>query len=473
MKYTILIFVILSSSVLSSCKQLDKIKDHAIDYYLEYVTPPAETYSTINEPPRVLPKNPAGCPDWKKNSIVKITESIRLPEGCKYDRVKIIITHQSDLVFDCNGAEFNGLDKEFRQKPGTTYIAGREPVDIAIHISSSESFQSRNITVKNCHIKNYVRGIRASFGMSKQTLSDLRQNINVKALENHLRTISLTNVHIENTRINFSHQNGIFVDRFVNGFVLDKSSVNSTGGAAIYLDSGSTNSTIKNSSFTKNGYSRYLSEINTIAKQVKDYAREVIAIDSSFNNHIEGNIFHDNARASIFLYKNCNEFHKDPKQIPRYQSSDGNIITGNTFKDTEIGVWVASRQSMNLRELECGSPLMAKGIKNYGPYRRRTLFYEDFAKNNKVINNTFKNIRLGIIVEDDNNEIIGNTFSGEAKTDITVGTKYRTTKFNHPVKNTKINNNHFDSTASKLIKLNYSPENTVITGNTPDSANQK
>lgn len=470
MKYITLLFFALT---LSACK-VDGLDDKIKDKFKNYAKPPAEIYSKVDEPARILPANPAGCPDWAKNSVNQITESMRLPAGCKYDRVKIVINNQSNIVFDCNGAQFNGLDKEFRQKPGTTYKKGREPIDIGILIRSTEDYQSNNIVVKNCNLKNYVRGIRVNFSMSATTVSDLKNNINVEALENYLRTISPTNIRVEHSTINFSHKDGVYVDRFVNGFVLDNSSVNSTGVVGVYLDSGSSNSHIKNSSFTKNGYSRYVSELRSITKELKDYSREAIAIDSSINNVIEGNSFTNNSRGAVFLYKNCNEFHQDPKQIPRYQSADGNIITRNKFYNEHVGVWIASRQSEDLRDFECGIPRVATGIKYYGPYGRTTYFYEDFAKNNQVLNNEFKNIRFGVLVEDDDNTVNGNTFIGSAHTNINVGTKYRTEKLSKPVKNTTIKNNDFSASvaaAANRIVLKYSPVNTVISGNIPADVN--
>lgn len=468
MKYLTLLFL---SLTITACKVKD-LPRPLIDQFINYTKPPSETYSKIDEPARILPANPAGCPTWGNNSINHITESMSLPQGCKYDRVKLIIANQSNITLDCNGAQLNGLDKEFRQKPNTTYELGREPIDIGILIISNEDHQINNITVKNCNLKNYVRGIRVSFSISATTISDLKNNINVEALENYLRTISPTNILVEHSAINFSHKDGIYIDRFINGFILDRSSINSTGSVGLYLDSGSTNSHIKNSSFTKNGYSRYVIKSREITKNLVDYSREGIAIDSSFNNRIEGNSFSNNSRGSVFLYKNCNEFREDPNQIPRYQSTDGNIITGNKFDDEDVGVWIASRQSEDLKGLECGIPKVATGTKYYGPYARNTYFYEDYAKNNQVLNNEFKNIRFGVIVEDDGNTINGNTFIGAANTDIKVGTIYRTEKLSNPVKNTTIKANHFNSSATNKILLKYSPTSTVILDNLPADVNQ-
>ena len=460
------LIVISLALILVGCKA-----DDIVGEFVEYAEPPAETYSKETDPARVLPPNPAGCPDWQKDTTVQITESMTLPQGCKYDRVSILIVNQSDLVFDCNGAELNGLDKEFRQAIDTTYDLGREPVLVGIQVQSSENFQSRNVTVKNCNVKNYVRGIRIHFSLSATSLSDLKNNVNVEALENHLRDISPKNIRVENSTINFSHKDGVFVGRYITDFVLDSSIIDSTGAVGLYLDSGSGNNIISNSSFTKNGYSDYDISSRTIKRKLVDYSREALAIDSSINNSIEKNTFMGNSRGSVFIYKNCNEHYLDPNQIPRYQSADNNIITGNTFDTDGFGVWIASRQSADLKALECAPPIVATGSISYGPVKEDTEYYEDFAKNNQVLNNTFNNMNAGIIVEDDNSVIRGNNFTGTAINNIIVGTRYRTGVLSHPVTNTLIDSNQFNTATSTPISLLYDPIDTVIINNIPDELN--
>lgn len=464
MKYYLIISL---SFLLVSCNVADKI----VDEFVDYAEPPPETYSKASDPPRVLPANPDGCPLWEKDTIVQISESMTLPQGCKYDRVSLLIANKSDLTLDCNGAELNGLDKEFRQAIDTTYNLGQEPVEVGIQVQSSENFQSRNVTVRNCNVRNYVRGIRINFSLSAASLSDLKNNVNVEALENNLRDISPKNIRVENSTINFSHKDGVFVGRFITDFILDNSVIDSTGAVGLYLDSGSGNNIISNSSFTRNGYSDYDSSSRTIKQKVEDYSREALAIDSSFNNRIEKNSFMDNSRGALFIYKNCNEHYLDPNQIPRYQSADNNIITGNSFDDDRVGVWIASRQSADLKALECAPPLVATGSISYGPVEDDTEYYEDFAKNNQVLNNTFNNLNAGIIVEDDNSVIQDNIFTGTAVNNIIVGTKYRTGVLSHPVTNTTIDGNQFNSATTTPISLVYNPIDTVITNNIPAEIN--
>lgn len=454
--------------LLNGCKEIEKIAGSFVDY----ATPPAETYSKPSDPARILVANPSGCPNWKKNTTIQITENLSLPSGCKYDRVSLSVTNQSNLTIDCNGAELNGLEKKYRQAINTSYDLGEEPLDVGILIQSSENFQSQNITIKNCNIRNFVRGIRVHFNMSKQTISDLKNNVNISELENHLRTISPNNITVKDSSILLNHKDGVFVGRYVTGFTLSGSTISSTGAVGLYLDAGSEGSKITNSSFSKNGYSDYDNKNRKIKKKIAYYSREAIAIDSSINNVIEKNTFTRNSRGSIFLYKNCNEHHKNPAQIPRYQSSDGNLIKNNKFNSENIGVWIASRQSFDLKALECGSPLIATGSIRYGTHKDKTFYYEDFAKQNTVLNNTFKNIRTGIIIEDDNNTVQENTFTGSAREDIKLGTQYRAKVLSHPVTGTLIKSNIFNSKANPHIELLFKPVDTTIAGNTPASINK-
>lgn len=462
------------SSLITACNLKDvedKIKEEVLDEVIDYAPELNETTSSITEPARVLPANPAGCPDWKSNDTIEITESITLPLGCKYDRVRLRISDKSNLTLNCNGAVLNGLDKEFRQAIDDAYPTGRAPVDIGILIQSSEDFQSNNVTIKNCIITNYVRGIRLSFNLSTASASDLRNNINVSILENHLRSISPKNISVENSTVNYSHADGIYIGRYITDSVMDGVTVKFSGSVGIYLDSGSQDDTIKNSTISYNGHSKYSSSKQVRTKRLAVNAREGIAIDSSAKNIIENNAFLNNSGGSVYIYKNCNEHHKDANQIPRYQSADNNVIRNNSFTNEEIGVWIASRQSKDLAGFDCGIPLVDTGTVKFGPVKETTKYYQDFAKSNQVLNNTFTDVEDGVIIEDDNSVISENVFSGSADTDILVGTEYRTDKLSHAVTSTTISGNQFNTDSSPHIKLVYSPIDTDIKNNLPNDVN--
>ena len=456
--------LLFSSLLLSSCKLEDQIRDSFIDY----ATPLVETTSSPNEPARELPANPQGCPDWNKNEIVDISQSLTLPRGCKYDRVGLRIINKSNITLDCNGAEFSGLDREFRQAIDVPYTVETAPLAVGIQVGTGENRPVSNITIKNCVLRNYVRGIRVSLGLSDQSKAALKNNTNVADLEDFLRSVAPKNVKVQDSTIIFSHKDGVYVDRYVTDFVLEDSIVKFSGAVGLYLDSGSAGSTIRNSSFIKNGHSDYDASKRKRITHLAVDSREAIAIDSSTDNIVENNSFLENSRGSVFIYKNCNEHAQDPRQLPRYQSADNNLIRNNVFKNEAVAVWVASRQSKNLKALDCGSPVVAKGSIRRGTSTEETLYYQDFAKNNKVVANTFDNAHRAIIIEDDNNAVLDNIFKGRAEFDVQVGTKYRTENLSNPVKDVRIEQNTFNTNASPHIKVIYGSVDTVISNNMPE-----
>lgn len=469
MKYSTFLFF--TTTILLTGCNTDKVKDLIEGEFVDYAKPLKEKTSDPSDPARTLPPNPAGCPQWEKDVLNKITESIRLPKGCKYDRVSLLIENQSDITLDCNGAELNGLNKEFRQAVNVPYSVDDAPVSIGIRVLSHETVSSQNITVKNCTIKNYITGIAVLTILSEESHADLKNKINVEAMENHLRENSVGNVILDNNTIHYSHTNGVYIGRYITGLTVDKTSIKYTSGAGLYLESGTQENTIKNSVFSENGHSLYQRGKRARRRILAKDAREGIAIDSASLNTIQNNTFAKNAGGGVFIYKNCYEHHTSASQLPRYQSADNNLITGNSFSDQKKGVWIASRQSKDLKSFNCGDPRIASDEVSYGPKKETIYLYEDFAKNNIVRTNTFTNVSNGIVVEDDNSNIDGNTFSGSSEFDIQIGTKYRTNELSKPVTNTTIKNNKFQSTASKHIRLTHSSVNTNIKGNIPANTN--
>ena len=459
------------ATALPACKAIDKIKDKITKAAIEDYFPkqPNENFSKPTDPPEVLAQNPAGCPNWAANSTVEITESMTLPTGCQYSRVTLNITDQSDITLNCNGAKFNGLYTKYRQAIDTPYSTQRAPVAHAIKVVTRDTIPSKNITIKNCDIRNYVRGISVYYYFSSESYDALKNRQNVVDIENNLRERSPKNITLTNNTISYSHADGIYIGRYITGLTLNNANINNSGAVGFYLDSGAQDNLVENSTFTFNGFSKYIPSKGRIRRSLTT-AREGVAIDSSAFNTVKNNSFKHNGGGSVFLYKNCHENHT--VGLPRYQSADNNLITQNIFEDEEVGVWIASRQSKDLTNWDCGDPQMDTGSVTYGPKKVDTKIYEDFAKSNRVVSNTFLDVRRGVIVEDDNNSIIGNTFKGSAKYDIKVGTKYRTRSKSHPVTGTRIENNVFSSNASKPITLVYNPVDTIIKGNLPAEVNQ-
>lgn len=398
-------------------------------------------------------KNPSNCPKWKRGDSIKITKNTQLPKGCAYNKVTFMMT-RSNVTFDCNHATLNGLGKVAQNGLYRRYKKSEAPRNTAFSIIGSEDNFLQNITVKNCNLRFYINGFNIGFTLKPATRQALKQGKNIEALENKLRTLSPKNIRIENNQIIDSHKSGIFLQRYITHVTANNNVIQGAGDIGIYLESGSQKNTISNSTFSRNGGTFY--NIRKRMRKLRFRKREAIAIDSSAYNTITGNTFINNAGGAIFMYKNCYERHQEPRQLPRYQGSHFNTITYNTFSNERKGIWIASRQSRNLANFNCGDHLLAT--------RNTEKYYEDFAKNNTITNNTFNSTDIPIIIEDDHTRIINNIFKHTKFNDIIIGASNKVGRI-HVVKGTLIKENTF-SFKSSVLQRNH-PISTLFSGNQP------
>jgi parallel beta-helix repeat protein len=398
-------------------------------------------------------KNPSNCPKWKAGDSIKITKNTQLPKGCAYNRVTFIIS-RSNVTFDCNHATLNGLGKVAQNGLYRRYKKSEAPRNTAFSIIGSEDSFLQNITIKNCNLRFYINGFNVGFTLKPATRHALKQGKNIEALENKLRTRSPKNIRIENNKIIDSHKSGIFLQRYITHVTANNNVIHGAGDIGIYLESGSQKNTISNSTFSRNGGTFY--NIRKRMRKLRFRKREAIAMDSSAYNIIKNNTFINNAGGAIFMYKNCYERHQEARQLPRYQGSNFNLIKNNTFSNERKGIWIASRQSRNLANFNCGDNLLTtQNAKKY---------YEDFSKNNTIINNTFKNTDIPIIIEDDHTRIINNIFKHTKFNDIIIGASNKVGRL-HTIKGTLIKNNRF-SFKSSVLQRNH-PTGTRFSGNQP------
>lgn len=77
---------------------------------------------------------------------------------------------------------------------------------------------------------------------------------------------------------------------------------------------------------------------------------------------------------------------------------------------------------------------------------KKTLFatyHEDAAEHNLVTKNTFKHVKQAVVVEDDNNRVVGNRFVDVGMPAITVGSRVRAATQFGAVKQVKVTGNEF------------------------------
>ena len=123
-------------------------------------------------------------------------------------------------------------------------------------------------------------------------------------------------------------------------------------------------------------------------------------------------------------------------------SADNNKIIDNNILGSRYGVWVASRQSMPLRNSRCGDG-----------YYAEEKFSEDYAKYNLVKNNNISDGDFGVLIEDDYNIVESNSFHNIREHSIRVGTPIRFKYLNRPVVGVEVLNNRLDDKSIKGVFL--------------------
>ncbi|MES0809358.1 right-handed parallel beta-helix repeat-containing protein [Roseibium sp. SCPC15] len=380
-----------------------------------------------------------------------ISGTTLLETGCRYTRS--ITISASDVVLDCQGATITGMHRRgIVIRPGL-----------------------KSVTVRDCRLHD-TGGIL----IEGQTPEDDPQS------REAARVGSSQGVVLEHLTITNSFMTGIFVDHYVVGAVIRNSIVADGHHVGIYLEHGSQKNTVSGNLVRNNGLFT-----NFGIRRIGPTRREGLSVDGSAFNLIENNVFDGNAFGGIFHYKNCWEFHTTNSQsCPRLQGSDGNVIRGNVFRNMDIGIWVASRQSRDLVMWDCGdkSPYenpvsleLMMGEREWGqsdgfqgyhfnpeqiagfvdkralsprwPFPTKLHLYEDFAKDNIYEDNCFEWLETGIRIEDDGNAVTGNRFIGDFEY-LYLGSPFRARFLNRPIKNTVISGNHSFSPSGRSFLEN-------------------
>lgn len=332
--------------------------------------------------------------DCDQAVLKDIKGQVVLPKNCVYQRA-IQIT-QGDTTLDCQGSTFVG--------------DGRFKVGLLIN---SEGRPMSNVVVKNCGFRNFESsGVRVTWS---------EKDVNKGSDHHQIYRNSPTNILLENIIVENSGRNGIYIDDYVTNVTLKDSTVRDSGGGAVYLEFSSKRNRLINNKFIRNGFGLG-GEGGT--------QREAVSIDSSSENVIEGNVFQENSAGGIFLYKNCSERFSTGDQVIRWMHSDKNLIARNSFIKEKIGIWIASRQSRNLSNWDCGdSPMESSGA-----------YYQDFANSNKVVDNSFCSTAVPVRNEGDSNSFIGNKFDVKGSMKIEQPVSMRQKLLGKPTNGTVVEN---------------------------------
>ncbi|MEJ7584488.1 MAG: right-handed parallel beta-helix repeat-containing protein [Acidimicrobiales bacterium] len=356
-----------------------------------------------------------GCERAAERVVVSV--SSHLDPSCTY-REGFDIT-ASDVVLDCRGARVEDLD-------GTR--------GIGIHVTAPAHVSLRHVTIRNCLVRGFLNNIR----VSREGFKQLPRG---EEYEDGFEDILIEHNHLYSSR-----GSGLFVNGYVTGVTVRDMDIAGSGGVGIYLEAGSMGSRVVGNHIHHNGYAGTGPEGATfdlgggVVVRYLSTGREGLAIDGSRRNRILDNRFDNNANGAMLVYKNCGEYvHLRPEQWwTRPYGADGNLIAGNLIRNEKYGVWVGSRMSENQAVLDCSDPayVAESGLR----------IHEDQANANVVRDNDLRDVRWGIRVEDDATHIFGNHFSGTTASGaaVMIGTQYRTTHQQRPVRATRIVDNRVD-----------------------------
>jgi parallel beta-helix repeat protein len=345
---------------------------------------------------------------------------------------------QGGVRLDCNGARITGTD-------GT-----------GIEVSTPSDVSMEGVRIQECRTDGFLNGIRVT-------------RTGFRALApGHEYDNKLSDVLIDDTQVSNSRGVGIYVDGYVSRVTIRGAVVTNAGSSGIYLEAGSRGntvigSTIRDSGYRENGPDGQLFSLGGTQFRYWGPGREGMSIDGSSDNLILGNTFSGNAAGGVYLYTNCGEYvHTRPERyFQRRTQATRNLIQGNRFTGGLNGVWVGSRMSDNTYPMDCSNPAYRSA-----PFESVTL---DFAPANTIRANSFTDVVHGVRVEDDDTQVIANTFRGPDPSyhAIVVGTKWRTSDLARPVTGTVISGN------SSTIAGNASPYRWIyglgtaqVTGNT-------
>jgi parallel beta-helix repeat protein len=251
---------------------------------------------------------------------------------------------------------------------GATIDAGGDgrPRD-AVIIRSAHDVRSgawdvpRHVTIDHCVIDGNVR----IYGLGPNGQSPLVKESSLQpGHTGRAQAAAPSDISLIDVRISTLGWTAIYIGPGVTRVRLVRAAFSGrVDGPAVYLDAESASNDIVNSSF-----------------DLHEAKRELIAVDGSARNRIEGNHFSNPIHGGIFLYRNCGE-----GGAVRHQAPTGNVIFGNSFgygagvvPTKAPAIWLGSR---NGRSPYCGAD--AGSLFGSGADDR------DFADGNTVDGNRF------------------------------------------------------------------------------------
>ena len=253
-------------------------------------------------------------------------------------------TAASGTVIDCGGGWYND----------------GQPTEIVIRSEQTAAGWERpeGIVIRNSRIRGAIRVV----GMGNNGESErVRESSCREGHTERARAAAPSGIRISGVEIEAVHRIPLYLAPGVSDVTIEGSRFTGWScSTAVYLDCESGRNVIR---------------ANTFATRP---AREVIAVDGSAENTIEGNRFERLPYGGILLYRNCGE-----AGTVRHQTPHGNVIRGNWFDTRTLGILHAAIHlgSRNGRRPYCGQ--------DDGHPFGSSIDDRDFADDNVVDGNVF------------------------------------------------------------------------------------
>ena len=215
-----------------------------------------------------------------------------------------------------------------------------------------------DITIRNCRIRGSIRimGLGRNGEAPKVRASSIRDGHTARA-----QAAAPTRILISGVEIEADHRIPLYLAPGVTRVTFENSRLSGwSSSVGLYLDAESAGNIIRNNVFAVRA------------------GREVIAIDGSAGNCLEGNRFDFLSHGGIYLYRNSGE-----GGTVRHQTPHGNIIANNRFDTRSLdwrshGIWLGSRNGKGVyRHDDDGYPFGS------------SLDNRDFADGNMLEKNVF------------------------------------------------------------------------------------
>jgi hypothetical protein len=262
-------------------------------------------------------------PTAASNSEVELDCSFTMPSGAGPIKKTILISGSggSNVVVDCRNAALTPI-YDFRS-------TARLAVKVRSKKNSDGSWsRPSNVTIKNCEVAG---------------------------------RITVTGLEYDDVYAQSRAQGNGFTayaqSAAPTGVLLDTLSFIGHGGddrGHVYFSPGVTHSTVRNSTFDGNRstpeiYLDHESGHNLIKNNNffgnPTTEREVIAVDGSAYNIIEGNYFSGLNHGGIYIYRNCGQDYVIRVQQPAYNQIINNVFYYNEYGGPDPSIWIGERDT--------------------------------------------------------------------------------------------------------------------------------